>query len=150
MRHIKHWLATMATLLCSLTSSAYDFAKDGICYNIISSTDLTVEVAPAAYYLGGYEGEVVIPSIVAYNGKTYRVTGIGTDAFGNCSSLTSITIPEGVTIIGVFAFHSCSNLTSVTLPENLMSIGDYAFSHCSNLTSIIIPNGVTSIGSSAF
>ena len=71
-------------------------------------------------------------------------------AFFNCSSLTSITIPDSVTSIGKFAFLSCSNLTSVTIPNSVTSIGYSAFEKCSSLTSITIPNSVTSIGGSAF
>ena len=71
-------------------------------------------------------------------------------AFSNCSSLTSITIPEKVTTIGGMAFSNCSSLTNVTIPETVTEIIDYAFSGCSNLTSITIPKGVTTIGEGAF
>lgn len=48
------------------------------------------------------------------------------------------------------AFYNCENLTSVNLPDGLTVIGDHAFDGCTNLTEIDIPNGVTSIGSNAF
>ncbi|WP_394901913.1 leucine-rich repeat domain-containing protein, partial [Bacteroides xylanisolvens] len=67
-----------------------------------------------------------------------------------CSSLTSITIPDGVTSIGSYAFSGCSSLTSITITDGVTNIGSYAFSGCSSLTSITIPDGVTSIGSYAF
>ena len=81
-----------------------------------------------------------------------RLTTIGGYAFYDCSSLTSIDIPAGVTSIGSSAFWNCSNLESVTFAEGsqLTSIGGSAFEDCSSLTSIDIPAGVTSIGSSAF
>ena len=65
------------------------------------------------------------------------------------NTITSITLPEGLTSIEDEAFSGC-NLTSITIPESVISIGKSAFSGCSNLLSVIIPNGVTSIGSSAF
>ena len=78
------------------------------------------------------------------------VTSIGDWAFDYCSSLTSITIPDSVTSIGYGAFYKCSSLTSVTIGDSVTTIGDYAFYGCSSLTSITIPDSVTSIGGYAF
>ena len=78
------------------------------------------------------------------------VTTIGAEAFDGCTKLTSITIPEGVTTIGTEAFDGCSSLTSITIPSSVTSIGNSAFSYCSGLTSITIPSSVTSIGYSVF
>ena len=71
-------------------------------------------------------------------------------AFSGCSALTSVTIPNSVTIIGGFAFRGCSALTSVNIPNSVTTIEDWAFSGCSALTSVTIPNSVTTIGSEAF
>ena len=78
------------------------------------------------------------------------VTMIGKCAFFACSGLTSITIPNSVTSIGREAFSNCSSLTSITIPEGVAEINYMAFYKCSSLTSINIPEGVTSIGSYAF
>ena len=78
------------------------------------------------------------------------VTMIGEDAFSRCSGLTSLTLPSGVTMIGEDAFSRCSGLTSLTLPSGVTMIGEDAFSRCSGLTSLILPSGVTKIGNSAF
>ena len=75
---------------------------------------------------------------------------IGQSAFSGCSSLTSITIPKGVTSIGNYAFQGCSNLTSITIPSSVTSIGVATFQDCRGLTSITIPDSVTSIGDDAF
>ena len=96
----------------------------------------------------GYVGdktEVVIPGEI--NGK--KVTTIGDRAFGECTGLTSVTIPEGVTSIGDDAFSLCVNLTSISLPKSLTSIGSWGFS-ATGLTSITIPESVRSIGCDAF
>lgn len=66
------------------------------------------------------------------------------------SSLTSVTIPDGVTSIDRGAFSDYSKLTSVAIPNSVTSIGEYAFEGCKSLTSVTIGNGVTSIGDGAF
>lgn len=78
------------------------------------------------------------------------VTSIGTDAFFNCSSLSTISIPNSVTRIGSGAFNSCSNLSSITLPYGITQIEEMTFYGCSGLTSITIPNSVTHIRDYAF
>ena len=78
------------------------------------------------------------------------VTSIGDDAFSDCNSLTSITIPDSVTSIGYAAFIDCSSLTSITIPDSVTFIGDGAFYGCSSLTSVTIGNSVTFIGDAAF
>ncbi len=90
--------------------------------------------------------EIVIP--VSYQGKL--VKAIGSSAFRDCTSLTSIMIPEGVTSIGNRAFERCTSLTSVMIPEGVTSIGDYVFGRCSNLTSIVLSEGLNRIGDGAF
>ena len=78
------------------------------------------------------------------------ITSIGYDAFAYCSGLTSLTLPAGITSIGEYAFSGCSGLTSLTLPAGITSIDKYAFSGCSRLTSLTLPAGITWIGESAF
>ena len=78
------------------------------------------------------------------------VTYIGEAAFEGCGGLTSLAIPNKVTSISNYVFRRCSGLTSVTLPNSLTSIGEQAFYGCSGLTSLTIPHSVTSIGELAF
>ena len=78
------------------------------------------------------------------------VTSIGNMVFEKCRSLTSCTIGSGVTTIGIRVFYNCSSLTSCTIGSGVTSIGGGAFSGCTSLTSIDIPSGVTRIGDYAF
>ena len=78
------------------------------------------------------------------------VTSIGDSAFCNCKSLTSVTIPDSVTLIDNGAFSFCTSLTSVTIPDSVTSIDQDAFYKCESLTSVTIPGSVTSIGVGAF
>ena len=78
------------------------------------------------------------------------MTSIRDYAFDNCTSLTSIEIPSGVTSIGNSAFKNCTSLASIEIPSSVTSIGNEAFAYCTNLTSIEIPSGVTSIENYAF
>ena len=137
-------LFTMLLALIAATVNAQEFMVDGICYNILSEDDRTVEVAESPY---GYSGEVVIPAEVTYDGRTYQVTTIGDYAFYYCSALTSVFMPS-VTTIGDVAFGDCSALTSVSMPS-VTTIGDYAFYYCSALTSVSMPS-VTTIGDESF
>ena len=149
-RYFKSLLAILF-LMVGAKAFAYDAEINGIYYNF-SETEAAVTYYSRDYYYNSssYRGNVVIPASVTYNGKTYTVTSIGIYAFDDCSSLTSVTIPEGVTSIGDRAFSGCSGLISITIPESVASIGYSAFYGCSSLTSITIPEGVTSIGSYAF
>ena len=138
MKTIKQLLITVAMLLCSATASAYDFEVDGIYYNIISTSDLTVEVTNGD---NKYSGEVIIPETIAYKSKVLKVTSIGDQAFDNCTGLTSIVIGNSVTSIGEYAFSGCKSLTNIEIPNSVTSIGDSAFSGCRSLKDLRIEDG---------
>lgn len=76
--------------------------------------------------------KIVIPS--SYN--NLPVTSIRERAFYNCSSLTSITIPDSVTSIGDDAFYACSSLRSITIGNSVKSIEWSAFKGCSSLKDV--------------
>lgn len=62
----------------------------------------------------------------------------------------NVIIPRGVINIGSGAFKDCSSITSITISDSVTSIGGSTFANCSSLKSITIPNSVMEIGKNAF
>jgi hypothetical protein len=161
--------------------SAHDIEvanDDGVTiyYHYINDqTELSVTFRGDSYsaYSDEYSGNVVIPSSVTYDGKTYNVRSINWHAFQDCTSLTSVNIPDGVTSIGEDAFKNTGIYNNApsgiyyvdgwacgykgdmpsgefVLAQNTRGIGSKLFYQCTGLTSVTIPESVTSIGNSAF
>ena len=147
----KWLLPLMLVLVLPQIASAHDFVVDGI-YYLKNGNNATVTYRGSSFssYSNEYTGVVNIPSTVTYNGTTYSVTSIGSYAFKECRSLTSVTIPNSVISIAYEAFNNCSGLISVTIPNSVTMIGDRAFASCGSLTSVAIPNLVISIGQETF
>ena len=78
------------------------------------------------------------------------MTEVYDGAFSGCTTIKSVTLPEGVTAIGYVAFSGCSGLNSITIPAGVTEIGEEAFRSCDNLVSVVIPENVESIGEDAF
>lgn len=103
-----------------------------------------------------------LPSTVVTIGKNafYRTTLtsvvipdgvslISSYAFYGCESLTDVTFGKRVSVIDEKAFHNCKSLKLTALPEQVTRIGDYAFMNCTSITSIFIPK-TTLLGENSF
>lgn len=139
---MKKTIKIVVTIICAsvvnISAWAYDCQINGIYYNINDdSFSATVTYKDHIYNSDAYSGDIVIPSTISYNGKTYQVSVINGDAFAYCRNLTSVAIGDNVWLIKSSAFYECTGLTSVTFGNATAYIEPAAFYHCTGLTSII-------------
>ncbi len=116
---------------------------DGIYYNFTSEN--TAEVVAGE---NAYTGAITIPATVEYEGNTYNVTAIRSEAFRN-SKITSISLPEGIEKIGVGAFYACNSLKSIAFPNSLTTLDACAFG-TSAIEKITWGTGLTSLNGMTF
>ena len=101
---------------------------------------------------GGFGSNVLGSDFSASNIKNINIAStppidISTNAFANCSQLTSISINH-LQSIDSNAFLNCSNLTTIAIMStlnNVLTIDWNAFTGSTKLTSLSIPQSVTSI-----
>ena len=116
---------------------------------IVSEEDFEYEVMDGGAVVTKYLGEsesVDIPELLG----GVPVKEVGFYAFEAKHNVTSVTIPETVTLIGEGAFMDCNSLQSVNIPEAVKGIDRGAFVGCASLTDITIPSAVTYIQEEAF
>lgn len=87
---------------------------------------------------------------VNFDGNVLTNKTIPNQTFKDCTSLTSVTLPESYETIGTSAFENCDSLASFTLSKDCKTIGQSAFSGCKNLETVEISEGLTTIGNSSF
>lgn len=103
---------TIVTLLVSFMVGtvmySQDFTFNGVCYHLIDDNgEKCAEVEQGSRGLPEYNGTVVIPETVTYQGVNYKVTSFAFAAFSDYDDLTSITLPNTITHIGEEAFCGC-------------------------------------------
>lgn len=119
--------ASEVGILTSLTDGVYTRTVGGVEWTF------TVKDGKASLGTGGVypflavpqstSGEITIPS--SFDGCP--VTGIGNIAFFRCGALTSVKIPETVTLIDYYAFAYCQSLSTIKIPSSVQMIGEGAF-----------------------
>lgn len=129
---------------------AQQMTVNNILYNVLSTEQLTVEVA-AGQNPAVCGTSVSIPSEITYDAKTWKVKAVGENAFSwyNPTQLLSVELGYNVSSIGASAFAGCRNLTSIS-GTGVKEIGAYAFQNCSSLTSTFASSNITTIGNYAY
>ncbi len=114
-----------------------------------TSGDWVYTVQPdSTVRLESYNGantQIIVPGTL--EGRTVSSVGV---CFARNSTITHVTLPEGMTDIAPMAFHECAALESIRLPESLVRIGPNAFVDCDALTACELPSGLQIIGTYAF
>ncbi len=80
----------------------------------------------------GYNGTVPSELSIPATLDGCPVVAIGESAFAN-TTLTKVTLPEGVTTIGAYAFNACRSLESIHIPDSVVAMGSSVFQSCGNL-----------------
>ncbi len=78
------------------------------------------------------------------------ITQVGVGAFGVCTELTEIKLPDSVVSIGAAAFRQCFGLTSLDLPAGVTTLESNLFNGCSALTTVNLPDGLVTVSITAF
>ena len=117
--------------------------------NYITVTGLTADLVEGKGWDKGYRIPSPLGKILkAHSDKRVALTltaltALGGNAFVDCISLTSVTMPEGITDIGNGAFTNCTGLTDVSIPNSVKTIGGGTFTDCISLKNVTIPDSVT-------
>ena len=148
---MKRIFLPFVALILSMSAFAYDAATEGEKYYLsdceaIGLSDGTVAIT--SYYKN--VTEVTLPAVIEKweetstdhweKTKVYQVSQIGNGSAlyfeAGRASITSLTIPEGVTTIAASAFSEATSLQTLTIEGNIV-VGDWAFYGCEALTSIV-------------
>ena len=140
-------------------------------FKVINEDSAWVSVVPNLEH--PYDDSMTIPDSVEHNGKTYTVVEVSDSCFNenrkitiitlpstirrigimaayNCTDVSLLNIPEGITHIDKRAFHGCKTLRELRLPTTLRKMSIAAFARCDKLTDVIVPEGMTDLEQDVF
>ena len=177
-----HWQPEYCSLdSCVFEPSKKEYHVDNDANNICDICSYEYEyIFKLTFDKSGYEldsigpgykgGNVVIPAehnglpvteigYGAFKSDDYKLTSIAIpdsvtliddDAFQNQTSLSNIIVGKNVVTIGVSAFEGCTNLQTVIIGDATENIYAHAFDGCTALESVILGKNIKKIGGSAF
>lgn len=163
------FITSIIAILAFVSAKATTFEVNGIWYTVTS--DQTVRLVPEPSASGSgtsfiirnvYEGDIVIPETVTYDGVEYTVTEVENGTFKDSPKLTSVSMPATVIDLGETPFSACGKLNTITVaadnPAYTIVDGvlyDKAITTllgCPGMKNgaIVVPETVTTIARSAF
>ncbi len=143
----------------NISENIYDvyIKGNGAMIDYINSESPFKEVSVVSVYI---DSGVTTLGANVFNGQSRLTTitfaedsqlvSVGIGAFGFCTSLKNVTLPNRVEVVELCSFMECTSLESIVLPEGLKNLSPHAFGRCTELKSITIPNSVTKIDNTAF
>ena len=146
----KKWLKRLFAALCCLSAAfamqAATITVDGINYTTKSDGTVTVarytiDKTVTPYDSLFYEGDIVIPEKVAYDGVEYTVVATAANAFADCRDLTSLTLPATCISIGRNCFKGCTSLKTSPIPMTATKVDQGVFNGCTSLEEVTIVPG---------
>ena len=136
------------TAIKSFNSSALTYLGVSAFSNCAELEEVVIDGADLLYNIpnSAFYGCTSLESVTLPEGLNW----IEMNAFYGCSSLEEIVLPQTVVTIDQSAFEGCRSLKSAELPASLSQLGDYAFRNCNSLTDITVPSSISRIGLGAF
>ena len=139
----------------------YEYKGNNLYYKIYTKNETCKEVmivndgTPETYWTEANKptGALVIPdSVEDWQGTKYAVAYMYSNAFRNCTGITSVDFSEnkGLTYITSHGFEDCTALAEVTLSDYITTLNSYCFKGCTSLTAIDFKNVVTLSGPTNF
>lgn len=139
-------LLVVAVILCTAFAVSAEplqnpikFMNEDYIYRTNQNKTVTIEM------FVGNKTDVTVPGMI----DGLPVTEIDAYAFCN-SGIETLTVSEGIETVGQDAFYNCQSLTSVTLPKSLKNIAPGMFRYCTNLSKIKFHNETEVLGEYMF
>ena len=111
------------------------YANDA--FGVLFNTDKTALIAAP----GGLTGTYTAPDTVCV---------LSAEAFGGCSKLETIKLPDHIVDAGEGAFENCTSLKSIKIPTSLTTLRERLFQGCTALKSITLHKSVRYVKEGAF
>ena len=127
---MKKILLTFMLAVMAITGQALEFSVGSLKYYIETNGDAYCNGLAAT---AGNPTSITIPGRVTYNGTTYYVTSIATNAFKNNTTLQQVRVGWGVQQIGSASFMGCTALQYVWLPSSVTTMYNQAFQNCTSM-----------------